>query len=40
LAYDANDNLTSITPSGWPAHIFTFTPLDLASSYTTPNAFI
>jgi RHS repeat-associated protein len=36
-AYDANGNLTSITPPGRPAHTFTFTPLDLAASYTAPN---
>ncbi len=36
-AYDAKGNLTSITPPGRPAHTFTFTEVDLASSYVPPN---
>jgi RHS repeat-associated protein len=34
--YDANDNTTSITPPGRPAHMFTFTPLNLTSAYIPP----
>ena len=36
-AYDAKGNLTSITPPGRPAHTFTFTQVDLGSSYAPPN---
>ena len=36
-AYDAKGNLTSITPPGRPAHTFTFTEVDLGSSYIPPN---
>lgn len=35
--YDANGNLTSITPPGRPAHQFTFTPVDLGNGYTPPD---
>jgi RHS repeat-associated protein len=38
FAYDANGNLTSVTPPGKPQHLFAFTPVDLASSYTPPAA--
>jgi RHS repeat-associated protein len=37
LAYDAQGNLTSITPPGRPAHIFQYTPVDLVSGYTPPD---
>lgn len=36
LAWDANGNLTSITPPGRPAHTFAYTPVDLESEYTPP----
>ena len=36
-AYDANGNLTSLTPPGRPAHAFTHTPVDLMASYIPPN---
>lgn len=35
--YDANGNLTSLTPPGRPAHVFTYTPVDLQEQYTPPN---
>jgi YD repeat-containing protein len=34
--YDANGNLTSITPPGKPAHNFSHTPVDLTDDYTPP----
>ena len=36
FSYDANGNLTSVTPPARPAHTFTYTPLDFAASYTPP----
>jgi RHS repeat-associated protein len=36
FAYDANGNVTSVTPPGKPAHAFGFTPNDLTSSYAPP----
>ncbi len=36
FGYDANGNVTSVTPPGRPAHVFGFTPNDLMSSYTPP----
>jgi RHS repeat-associated protein len=36
FGYDANGNITSVTPPGRPAHAFGFTPNDLMSSYTPP----
>ena len=35
-AYDANSNLTSITPPGKSAHAFAFTAVNLPLSYTPP----
>lgn len=35
-AYDANNNITAITPDGKPAHTFAYTPVDLQSAYTPP----
>ena len=35
--YDANGNLTSVTPPGRPAHVFGYTPVDLQSVYTPPD---
>jgi RHS repeat-associated protein len=35
--YDANGNVTSITPPGRPAHVFSYTPVDLEESYTPPD---
>ncbi len=37
FGYDSSGNLTSVTPAGRPAHAFTYTPVDLAGSYTPPN---
>jgi RHS repeat-associated protein len=34
---DGNGNLTSLTPPGQPAHIMTYTPVNLLESYTPPN---
>jgi RHS repeat-associated protein len=34
--YDATGNVTSVTPPGRPEHRFTFSPVDLATSYTPP----
>ncbi|GAX61494.1 hypothetical protein SCALIN_C22_0208, partial [Candidatus Scalindua japonica] len=36
-AYDANGNLTSITPPGRPPHLFTYTAVDLQEEYDSPN---
>jgi len=36
FGYDANSNVTTLTPPGRPAHTFTFTPINLTSSYTPP----
>ena len=36
FTYDANGNLTSLSPPARPAHNFTFTPIDLMQSYLTP----
>jgi len=38
LPYDANGNVTSITPPGRPAHTFAYTPVDLESDYSPPAA--
>ena len=37
-AYDANGNLTSITPPGRPPHVYSYTPVDLTQDYTPPTA--
>jgi RHS repeat-associated protein len=37
LTYDANGNLTSVTPPARPAHKFSFTPVNLALTYTPPD---
>ena len=37
-AYDGNGNVTSITPPPGPAHLFAYTPVDLESNYTPPDA--
>ncbi|MFO1352645.1 MAG: hypothetical protein U1F68_19025 [Gammaproteobacteria bacterium] len=37
LGYDANGNLASLTPPGQPAHVFTYSPLDLLSKYAPPS---
>jgi RHS repeat-associated protein len=34
--YDANGNLTSITPPGRPSHTFMYTPVDLEEAYIPP----
>jgi RHS repeat-associated protein len=36
FAWDANGNLTGVTPPGQPAHGQSFTPVDLLSDYTPP----
>jgi YD repeat-containing protein len=36
--YDDNGNVTSVTPPSRPAHSFTHTPVDLAETYTPPQA--
>ena len=38
FSYDANGNLTSLTPPGKTAHDFAYTSLDLQASYTPPSA--
>jgi len=38
FAYDANGNLTSLTPPGRSAHGFDYTPIDLESAYHPPAA--
>ncbi len=35
-AYDANGNLTSLTPPSRPAHLFDYTSVDLTQRYTPP----
>ncbi|MEW6774692.1 MAG: putative Ig domain-containing protein [Bdellovibrionota bacterium] len=35
--YDANGNLTSVTPPGRPAHIFNYTPVNLMNQYSPPD---
>ncbi len=37
-AFDGNGNVTSITPPPGPAHTFAYTPVDLESNYTPPDA--
>ncbi len=37
LRYDANGNVTAITPPGKPAHTFAYTPVDLEQTYDPPN---
>jgi RHS repeat-associated protein len=37
FTYDANGNVTSITPPGKPAHVFAYTPVDLQGRYTPPD---
>jgi len=34
--YDANGNLTIVTPPSRPTHGFTYTPVDLTASYDPP----
>jgi RHS repeat-associated protein len=34
--YEANGNLTAVTPPGRPGHFFAYTPVDLQSQYTWP----
>ncbi|MFZ1976632.1 MAG: hypothetical protein WAV76_01640, partial [Bacteroidota bacterium] len=34
--YDANENLTTLTPPAKPAHSFDYTSVDLTSKYTPP----
>ena len=34
--YDANGNVTGVTPPGRPAHAFAYTPVDLVASYSPP----
>mgnify|MGYP006307173927 CR=1 FL=1 len=36
--YDANGNLTSVTPPGRPEHVFGFSPIDQVASYDPPEA--
>jgi RHS repeat-associated protein len=36
FSYDANGNVTSVTPPSRPEHDFRYTPADLMSSYTPP----
>ena len=36
LRYDANGNVTAITPPGKPAHAFAYTPVDLEQEYRPP----
>jgi len=36
FSYDANGNVTSVTPPSRPEHDFGYTPADLMSSYTPP----
>ncbi|MEA2489723.1 MAG: hypothetical protein QOH21_1515, partial [Acidobacteriota bacterium] len=38
FAYDAEGNLTSLTPPGRPAHTFIFGPVNLPDSYRAPGA--
>ncbi len=35
-SYDASSNVTSVTPSGRPAHLFSFSPFDSPLDYTAP----
>jgi YD repeat-containing protein len=35
--YDANGNVTSITPPGRPNHTFSYTPVDLEETYGPPD---
>jgi RHS repeat-associated protein len=37
LPYDANGNVTTITPPGRPAHTFSYTPVDLEQTYDPPD---
>jgi RHS repeat-associated protein len=37
LSYDADGNLTRLTPPGRPAHTFGYTPVDLTSRYDPPD---
>ena len=37
FTYDADDNVTSITPPGRPAHLFSYTPVNLQQAYTPPD---
>jgi RHS repeat-associated protein len=37
IAYDANGNPTSVTPPGRPPHTSSYSPVDLALSYTPPD---
>ncbi|HZP33677.1 MAG TPA: RHS repeat-associated core domain-containing protein [Candidatus Acidoferrales bacterium] len=38
FGYDANGNVTAITPPGRPSHSFEFTPVNLISAYSPPSA--
>jgi hypothetical protein len=37
FGYDANGNMTSLTPPGRPAHGFLFSGVNLTEQYTPPN---
>jgi YD repeat-containing protein len=36
FAYDANGSVTQVVPPGRPAHLFSYTPVDLTRGYTPP----
>jgi YD repeat-containing protein len=36
FSYDASGNVTSVTPPGRPAHLYSFTPVDLLDTYAPP----
>jgi YD repeat-containing protein len=38
-SYDANGNLAGLSPPGRPVHSFSYSPVDLATSYAPPVAF-
>src|SRR5258707_2339653 len=38
FSYDANGNVTTVTPPGRPAHAFDYTPVDLTQDYIPPFA--
>ena len=37
FSYDANSNVTTLTPPGRPSHGFAYNPVDLVNSYTAPD---
>jgi RHS repeat-associated protein len=37
MGFDPNGNLTSLTPPGRPAHLFSYWPVDLEKDYTPPD---